>query len=479
MNFVVNLSFSLTIGLAAFGAHANQTNYVAGDMFTLTNLSTAPNGAWSWFEDNRVIVDASNPAGPMLLVSSVSAASSGSERGDVDLLWRNLATRQQGNFELHNRLQQDDHDSAALYVRTDGRYLAMYSKHGNDNFTRFRVSTNPNDPTSWGPAQSRNAGARATYNNIHFLPEDNNGEGRLYNITRTVNWDPNIQISNDQGSTWTNAGKLLTQGGSRDRPYLKYASDSSRIHFIATEEHPHDFNNSIYHGYIQDGKLYNSSGQVKDNNLFNGSGVSPTQLTTVLAANSQHNGVSAQRMWTVDLELDNAGNPVGILSGRANGSRDDHRFYYAQYDGSQWHVNELGKAGGYLYDGQWDYTGLVAIDPDDPRIVYMSSEIDPRDDLSTDKYEIYRGITNDLGSTWSWEAITENSTVDNLRPIVPEWNTDQTALVWMRGNYNTFRDWDTEVVGLVLVPEPKSILLLSFGAFAFLRRPVLKRRAIN
>ena len=47
----------------------------------------------------------------------------------------------------------DDHDAPGLFLLPDGRYIAMYSNHGNtamgDYLSRYRISTNPHDATSW------------------------------------------------------------------------------------------------------------------------------------------------------------------------------------------------------------------------------------------------------------------------------------------------------------------------------------------
>ena len=112
-------------------------------------------------------------------------------------------------------------------------------------------------------------------------------------------------------------------------------------------------------------------------------------------------------------------------------------------------MNEIAKAGGHLYETQKDYTGLASIDPNDTSIVYLSTEIDPRNEQSLEHYEIFRGRTPDNGSTWTWESITYQSTVDNLRPLVPAWNREETALIWMRGTYESFTSWTTEVVALI------------------------------
>lgn len=439
-------------------AEAEAQNVVSGSLFTLTTSTSAPNGAWCWFEDERVIVDTSDPTRPLLLASTVSAGTGG-ESGDVDLVWRNLATGEQGDFELANQFQQDDHDSAALYRRPDGRYLAMYSRHGSDNFTRWRISTNPRDPTAWGPEQTLNNGVGTTYNNIYHLPNDNGGAGRTYNFTRATNYDPTVQVSSDHGTSWTAVGKLLTEGGSSDRPYVRYAASSERIFVFTTERHPRNYANGMYCGYVQDGVLRRMDGSVADTSVFDATGTAPATLTRVFANGSTFNGTVMNRAWGTDIEVDNTGNPVAVFTARANDSDLDHRFFYSRFDGQQWQVHELARAGGYLYAAENDYTGLASIDPKNPNVVYMSTKIDPRTQATTAKYELYKGFTADFGDTWTWTALTASSTVDNIRPEVPTWRSESTAVTWMRGTYTSFTNWDTELVGMVLPPnDPKSLL---------------------
>ncbi|USN99489.1 MAG: hypothetical protein H6810_02095 [Phycisphaeraceae bacterium] len=440
--------------LLASPAWAQPANYVAGELIELSTTSTVPNGAWSWYSSQRAIVDTDAPGGPRIMVGSVSSAPNGDEEsGDIDALWYDVGTGLRGEFELANRFERDDHDDAVFMIREDGRYLAMYARHGGDNYSRWRVSTLPHNADSWGPENVLNNGAGTTYSNVYYLPNDRGGLGRTYNFARTVNYDPNVDYSNDNGLTWSYGGRLVSSGGSGDRPYLRYASDGQTIHFIATERHPRDYNNSIYHGYVQDGVLYDSFGNVLDSDLFSATVQRDvTALTKVFDINVPFGGITYTRAWTVDIEMDASGHPVALFEARANGSDLDHRFFYATFDGSSWSVHYLAKAGGYLYAAENDYTGLVSIDPNDTSIVYLSSKIDPGTGATTDHYEIYSGRTADGGATWTWGAITANSGMDNIRPIVPSWSTDHTALLWLRGTYSTYTSWDTEVVLMVDPP---------------------------
>lgn len=453
------------LAVTASAPPAAAREFLAPDVLTLND-----NGAWSWFEDERAVVDTG--AGK-LLVSSVADSSGpgGAARdGDVDVVAYDLDSHAVDRFTLHDDLQDDDHNSAALYVRPDGRYVAMYGGHLADSLSRWRVSSNAGDVTGWTGEQAFDNGAAMTYSNLHYLPGDDGGAGRLYNFVRSNGFDPNILVSSDQGDTWSYGGRLLEEGGGGDRPYLRYASDGQRIHFITTERHPRDFDNSIYHGYIEDGSLYNSSGDVIDGNLFNTTAAAPDALTQVMTAGATFGGDAMRRAWTVDVAIA-GGAPVAVFQARANNDDLDHRFFYGRWDGGQWRVHQMAFAGSYLYGAENDYTGLVSIDPDDPATVYLSSEVHPETKaqlIGSDgarHYELFRGTTSDGGATWSWTPLTFNSAQDNVRPVVPQWDDENTAVLWMRGQYNSYTNFDTRVVGAVnpAVAEPQVGLKIDFG----------------
>jgi hypothetical protein len=444
----------LLLVAAAPQAASQEINQVAGDLITFNT-----NGAWSWYMDERVVVDAA--AGKLLLssVADVSGTDGAARNGDVDVVSYDLNSGQIDQFTLHAALQADDHNAAAILVRPDGRYLTMYTAHNSDKLSRYRISTNPHDATSWGPEQTFNWAAtpgsdfNVTYSNLFYLAD----EDRTYNLARANNRSPNMMISNNEGDSWTYGGKLFNTPVNVGyvNGYFKYASNGAdRIDFIATEHHPRDFNNSIYHGYIQGGQMFRSDGSVIDGNIFDNAAPNQAALTTVFASDPENGSQTYTRAWTTDLHVDGDGNPYAIFTTRADdvpvntNGYNDHRFFYARYDGSQWNVNELAKAGARLYGSEQDYTGLIALDPHDPDMLYMSTTIDPRDETNLGVHEIFKGETADGGATWSWTPITANSQVDNLRPIVPLWDDEHTALVWMRGTYTTQQNYHLDIVGL-------------------------------
>ncbi|TWD72040.1 putative BNR repeat neuraminidase [Kribbella amoyensis] len=423
------------------------------------------NGAWCWFQDERALVD---PAEQLLVVGSIAAAEGpgGAERaGNVELTVVDLRTGASEVVVLHERLEIDDHDVPALWRRTDGRWLAVYTKHKKDDLTRWRVSE-PGDPRKWGPEQTFDwseltGGRGVTYSNLHEL------DGRLYCFARAVNDDQCALVSDDEGDTWSYAGKLFT------RPkvgyvngYTRYVSTPTRIDLVTTDHHPRDYDNSIYHGYLEAGALHRTDGTVVDQAVLAGEAPSQAELTTLLAAGSVWDGEPMTHCWTTDIRRAEDGTLAAIVTARQDSPEnpadafermrqvEDHRFFYARLaPGGEWQVHQLAKAGPGLLPHEQDYTGLVALDPYDLDSLYLSAPIDPRDGTALAHHEIFQGRTSDGGASWTWTPVTENSDGDNLRPIVAPGDPDRVPLLWFRGTMTASQHYTCEVV---LLDQPRA-----------------------
>ncbi|MCK4999534.1 MAG: hypothetical protein KAS23_08360, partial [Anaerohalosphaera sp.] len=106
------------------------------------------NGAWCWYQDERVIVHNNK-----LIMGSV-ADSSGTEgatrSGNIEVVTYDIGTAgPPQRFVLHANLQDDDHDLPAFLALPDNNILAIYSKHSSDGYARWRITTNPDDVTGW------------------------------------------------------------------------------------------------------------------------------------------------------------------------------------------------------------------------------------------------------------------------------------------------------------------------------------------
>ncbi|HSH17169.1 MAG TPA: BNR-4 repeat-containing protein [Verrucomicrobiae bacterium] len=460
--FTVLASLSLTPVEAATVTN----NFVAGQFHELND-----NGAWSWFMDERLMVDNGR-----LIVGSVRASGRYEQAnlpgwGNIELAILDLASGGKRTVVLHEKFEQDDHNNPGLLKLADGRYLAAYSKHGQETKLYLRRSLRPGDPYEWGPVQEiitpgvggSFRGDSVTYANPFRLTHEH---GRLYLFHRGFALDPNYFVSEDDGQTWRYGGHLYI-GRDGYAPYTKYVSNGrDTIHFVATEDHPRNFDNSLYHGFIRGGQVFGSDGEPM--------GPLPVGTNTSFRAwnfTRVFQGGPTNVAWMSDIHLDRDERPVILFTTQRDGAGQpmgaggmDHRFHYARWDGAKWVTHEIAHAGTRLYPGEDDYTGLGAIDPQNPNVVYISTDADPvtgRPLISRASYrrfhELFRGETADGGATWQWTAITSNSSMDNLRPLVPIWPdaNGRTAVVWMRGGYRVNRgEWTTAVAATIL-PAPK------------------------
>jgi hypothetical protein len=415
-------------------------------------------GSWCWFQDERAIV-----VGDTLLLGTVAAGRrdlarrGAAEATGVDLKTGAITRARLSATPVEREGRYDEHDAPAFALRGDGRLLAVWAGHGFDNRILSRVSKRPGDPSAWSdervfvPSQT----SRISYSNLQRLAAE---RGRIYDFFRGLDdrFKPSVAWSDDEGESWTSGGVVIdVPAAFKHRPYVKYASDGEgTIHLAYTEGHPRDFDNSLYHVVYRAGQLRRSDGTAI-RSLAQGLH-DPAEGTRVFAGNP------ANVAWVADLELDAAKRPfvaysvqkdsAGLPPGQGGA---DHRYRLARWTGSAWEDGEIAFAGSRLYAGEDDYTGGVALVPGDPTIAFISTNADP----STGEplrsaadgkrhWELFRGTS--AGGAWRWEPVTRDSTSDNLRPVVPRAQGRAPILLWVRGSYRAYTDYDLEVVGFFM-----------------------------
>ncbi|HKO48729.1 MAG TPA: BNR-4 repeat-containing protein [Polyangiaceae bacterium] len=428
------------------------------------------NGGWTWYNDERVVVDAA--AGKIVVSSAASSASSQTQNTSIDVVIHDLATGQNTKKSLGTLSYSDDHNNGAIVVKAPGEYFVAYAHHNVDCNTYWANYAGGAWAATaiygWGTHgcttnPKKNA---VTYNNIWRMSSE---AGALYNFVRSVDTSPSFLHSTDNGATWKLAGRLTgsPQVGYNAGYYKYWGNGVDRIDFFATESHPRDSNTSVYHGYVQGKKSYTSAGVLVDDNIFDTAATTGavvpeiTKFTKVFSAGDMLGGVPLRRLWNFDVARYEDGT-VGVLwQGREKECSDKlnctpgHHVAYSRFDGTTWKSTRLVKGGRTLYRDKtdwWeeDYLGGAALDPDDPHAVYVSTNIDPRDDKTEYPVnEIWKGVSCDNGATFTWTPITMNSEKENLRPVVPKWDVKNKALLWFRGTYNTAQMYSAEVVGII------------------------------
>jgi hypothetical protein len=454
------------IGTCPYAAPQDPSPYPTGWTRSPVTLFN-DNGGWTWYNDERVVVDA--VAGKIVVSSAESDAANQTANPNIDVVIYDLATKQGSKKTLGKLSYSDDHNNGGIVVTAPGEYFVAYAHHNKECNTYWSKYAGG----SWGTTVTRgwaeqgcpwvdsstNSTSYVTYNNLWKLSSENT----IYNLVRSVETSPTFLYSEDDGLTWKFGGRLTAskQVGYNAGYYKYWGNGVDRIDFFATESHPRDSDTSLYHGYIKGKKVYDSFDKEIDGNLFDAEAKTIQEFTPVFRAGTALGGATLHRLWNFDVAR-YADGTIGVLwQGRENECSDKnncnpgHHLAYSRFDGKAWKSTRLVKGGRTLYRNRtdwWeeDYLGGGALDPDDPHVIYLSTNVDPRDDKTEYPVnEIWKGVTCDDGATFTWVPMTMSSEHENLRPVVPKWDANNYALLWFRGNYQTAQMYDAEVVGII------------------------------
>jgi hypothetical protein len=145
-------------------------------------------GGWTFFNDPRAIA----------IGGETFAGFVNGSNGDCQVASEKLSA-----VKLHSALQVDDHCNPGLLRRSsDGKILALYSRHSVDNHYYQRLSTNADDLSSWGPEVDLGAiltnATNFTYANLVEI------DAGIFNMLRCVV---------DGAGTYTGAMIKTTDGG--------------------------------------------------------------------------------------------------------------------------------------------------------------------------------------------------------------------------------------------------------------------------
>ena len=393
-------------------------------------------GGWSYFSDPRA-VQVSSPrkllyAGWVTSLGSIVA-------GVFDPASQRVAT-----MVLQDRLQNDDHANPSVLALPDGRVTYFWSGH-NGVCMFYRTTTVPGDIHSFGPLRTlpvRPSGDRLyTYSNPMLLPGESN---RLYLFWRSQYSHQAFATSDDLGQHWSPARVLLEEPG--QRPYAKYDAKGDTIAIAFTRSHPDEATTGIYYMSYWKNAFFRADGTAvggMDDLPF-----APAQTQLVVDP-----AVIGSSAWIQDVALGADARPVITYVTTGNG----HRYHYVRYDGAAWHDTLLTDAGPAITSGgrEPSYSGGISLDHSDPTTAYLSRRVG-------DHNVVEKWHTADGGATFTSAAVTQDTSVDNLRPTVPLGLApdDPVRVLWMSGSYRYFTDYATTLAGAPAIPptpEPSSL----------------------
>jgi hypothetical protein len=394
-----------------------------------TAVPVGEGGAWSYFSDPRAV----QVTTPRKLLWSGWVTSLGSIAAGV----YDPATKQVQTMVLQTRLQDDDHANPAVLALPDGRVTYFWSAH-NGLFMYYRTTTVPGDVHSFGPLRAlpvKPSGDRLyTYANPMILPGEHN---RLYLFWRSQFTHQAFATSDDLGAHWSPAKILLEEPG--QRPYVKYAANSDTIGIAFTRSHPDESRTGIYYMSYWHDAFFRADGTA-----IGGTEDLPfAPAQTELVVDPDVIGGSA---WVMDVAIGSDTKPVIVYV--ATG--DVHRYHYVRWDGTQWHDTLLTDAGPPITTGgrEPSYSGGISLDHSDPSTVYLSRRVG--DHNVVEKWQTANG-----GATFTSEPVAQDTTVDNLRPVVPIGLApdDTDRALWVSGTYRYFTDFGTSIVGPTVSPS--------------------------
>lgn len=391
--------------------------------YKINNLRLNEDGAWCWFQDPRAVYYSG--------LFSNTYTGWVDKTGDIIISSYNSNTKLSTSTILHRALQIDDHSAPSILVRPDGHLMVFYSSHNGDAMYH-RVSVNPEDVSLWGDEQSITTntigGWGYTYPNPIQLAAEGN---KIYLFWRGGNGEPTFSTSLN-GESWSDAQTLFNVPS--ERPYMKvFSNGTDKIYFTFTDGHPNEVdNNSIYFTYYKNGAFYKANDdfikKIEDLPLL------PSDLDIVY--DSKSTGIKA---WNWDISFDKFGYPIIVYV--IFPSTNDHRYMYSRWNGKSWDNNEIIPQGVSLnvYTEPY-YSGGITLDHENPSNLYISREINGI-------HEIEKWITTDGGFRWSHSSITSDSTIENIRPLVPVgYNLKGPEVLWLRGGYDHYTDYSTQIM---------------------------------
>ena len=404
-------------------------------------------GGWCWFQSPRAVIDG---RGELWIGSS--QGSGAPTPGSVDVTRVDLRTQR---VMVRHRLavdRVDDHTSPSV-LAVPGGVQVGWAPHRRVDWLEIGEAGGPLRRIT-RPGALTEPGRGTSYVSAHLVA------GQRWVLYRGESFSWNLLTSVD-GTSWTARGLVVAPGVSGHRPYVHAASDGERLHLVVSDGNPSEFRGTgIWCGAIApDLTIATASGRTIGR--VGTAAVQPRALSALFTGRRGADEAADTDGWTCDLQIAHR-RPTAILSQRdpwppeaTRISRWRHRYLWARQRGDgRWTVEHLAWAGGELYDRQPDYTGLAVVDPADPTRVVASTNVHPATAIPLVSevdglvhHELFEGRRQGEGQ-WTWRAITEHSSVDNLRPVLVH-GAGRSVTAWMRGTYRAWNDFDTDIVARI------------------------------
>ncbi len=415
---------SLLLCMILFPANNPEATDIILGKYTILTSS----GAFCWFQDPRAIY----------VEGQYCRTYAGwiTSEGKLEVGYYDHNTGEIKKHTIKEFWDIDDHNVPSFLVLSDKRLMVFYARHNKENLYA-RQTVRPEDITEWGEEIIVAKMDKVTYSHPVFLEDEN----CYFVFWRGETWKPTFATSSD-GIHWSEPKVLFQDIGkeAKDiRPYLKVVSDGKKtIHFTFTDGHPRNEPfNSVYYARYEGGNVYRADG--KRIGSLDNLPVKHSDCDKVYDAMK-----TGARAWVWDIAINSEGNPVIVYTRMPEETK--HFYHYAYWDGKQWVDHQITFAGPWFPETPKDktepephYSAGICINHANCGEVYLSRYVN-------NTFEIERWTTKNKGETWDCKPITKNSTVINVRPIVPwGYNGNKGHVLWMRGHYTHYTQFQTSI----------------------------------
>lgn len=349
---------------------------------------------------------------------------------------------------LDAEFSADDHTNPSIFVRENGIILVFWARHNGDAL-HYARSTAPEDITSLERLGSID-GTSLTYPNpvrspfgddaIYLFYRDRvhtrdatddrwgyQGDGCLY-----------VRTTKDGGQTWSEETLLAIPPDGHYSLYCVPAVGDEAIHLFFTDaERGGDAPkwNVMYAKYSEDGAFYTAT-----DDYLAGLDTFPLEkhdFEVVYDSSARGNHYA----WLWDAAVDDAGRPVVAYA--TFPSTLAHEYRWARHDGDEWTDTHLVDAGRYIPRRpiELHYSGGLALDRDDPTVVYGC--VSRGDNCVLRRFETETG-----GRTWSETTVANRSNGVAIRPVVPRNASPELPVLWLCGSYKHMNTSQTVLRGL-------------------------------
>lgn len=343
----------------------------------------------------------------------------------------------QGPYLISATYQQDAHASPVLCRRaSDGRLIILYALHApGQQDIRVRVSTNPDDASSWDSSVNIHSQLGGDEYADYGLWEYG---GTLYLIFRhELNgvqdsyWSLSTCDASTPTSGWATKSTVFRIASTRSYVITRLDPDNGRLHFATTGAASGNYQD-IGHFYLDlDAGTYHKS---DGTDISASVPLDLTDITTVWEG-TYYNLPS-------NVAIDPSGHPVIAVWDVISSER---RYIYARWSGSAWVTTNVASGDdGYAYNegaAANDYNPWGScIDLLDPNVMWVIEEVGGETEVA-----YYR--TRDAGATFERRAVTADGSGTKLQ-IIPVVDPHRSLRVfWHEGTWTDYDDWSTGLRG--------------------------------